>query len=88
VRGHRASTVRGDRLTSGPCDVDPVRHEELRQVWDTEGCMTGWRHRLSLERLRATITGDEPVVLWGTRAFSDLVWLMRPAEEVRWCSPS
>lgn len=75
--GARRTRIHGstDRLTSGPCDVDPVRHEELRQAWDTEGCMAGWRHRLGLEDLRAAISNDEPVVLWGTRAFSDLVWL-------------
>ena len=60
-----------DRLTSGPCDVDPVRHEELRRAWDTEG----WTRRLRLDDLRAAMTGDEPVILWGTRAYSDLVWL-------------
>lgn len=74
ARGSRIHSS-GDRLTSGPCDVDPIRHEELRQAWDTEGCMTGWRHRLRLEDLRAAISSDEPVVLWGTRAFLDLVWL-------------
>jgi hypothetical protein len=26
----------GDALTSGPCDIDPVRHEKLREAWDTE----------------------------------------------------
>jgi len=62
-----------DELTSGPCDVDPVRHEELRRTWQTEGC--SWKWHLGLEDLRAAIAGDDPVVLWGTRAFSDLVWL-------------
>lgn len=71
--GTPRSRIRGtdDRLTSGPCDVDPVRHEELRRTWDTEG----WHHRLGLEEFRAAIDGDAPVVLWGTRAYSDLVWL-------------
>ena len=35
----------------------------------------GWHHRLGLEELRAAIANDAPVVLWGTRAYSDLVWL-------------
>lgn len=65
----------GDELTSGPCDVDPARHEKLREAWDIERGWPGSRHRLGLERLRATIAGDDPVVLWGTRAFLDLVWL-------------
>lgn len=30
---------------------------------------------VGLEDLRAAITCDRPVVLWGTRAYSDLVWL-------------
>ncbi len=59
-----------ERLTSGPCDVDPVRHEELRGR-DSEF----WMRRLGLEDLRAAIAGDAPVVLWATRAYSDLVWL-------------
>jgi hypothetical protein len=37
--------------------------------------MAGWRHPLTLEDLRAVVSGDDPVVLWGTRAFSDLVWI-------------
>jgi hypothetical protein len=65
----------GDALTSGPCDVDPVRHEKLREAWDIQRGWPGSRHRVGLERLRAMIAGDEPVVLWGTRAFLDLVWL-------------
>lgn len=71
--GTPRSRIRGsdDRLTSGPCHVDPVRHEELRRSWDAEG----WHHRLGLKELRAAIDGDAPVVLWGTRAYSDLVWL-------------
>lgn len=65
----------GDALTSGPCDVDPIRHEKLRQAWCTQRGWSGSRHRVGLERLRAMIAGDEPVVLWGTRAYADLVWL-------------
>jgi len=66
----------GDSLTSGPCDVDPVRHEELRQAWNIAcGHMPDAGHLFGLERLRAAIAGDAPVVLWGTRAFADLVWL-------------
>lgn len=64
----------GERLTSGPCDVDPARHEALRQAWDTERGVPGWRHRIGLDRLRDMIAGEEPVVLWGTCAFPDLVW--------------
>ncbi len=37
--------------------------------------MPGWRSRLRLEDLRAALAGDEPVILWGTRAFADLVWI-------------
>lgn len=71
--GAPRTRIRGsdDRLTSGPCDVDPVRHDELRRAWDTER----WKRPLGVEGLRAAIAGDAPVVLWGTRAFSDLTWL-------------
>lgn len=71
--GARRERIRhtNDRLTSGPCEVDPERHLELRRDWDADG----WRRPLSLADLRAAIAGDAPVVLWGTRAYSDLVWL-------------
>jgi len=61
-----------DLLTIGPCDLDPERHLELRRAWNAE---EGWRQAFGLEDLRAAIAGDQPVVLWGTRAFADLVWL-------------
>jgi hypothetical protein len=79
--GAQRSRIRGsdDRLTSGPCDVDPVRHEELRRSWDIEGV----HHRLGLEELRAAIAGDSPVVIWGTRAYSDLVWLWWELDALR-----
>lgn len=60
-----------DYLASGPCDVDPVRHEELRRSWNAEGR----RHRFGLNELRVAIAGNAPVVLWATRAYSDLLWL-------------
>ncbi|MDQ3365552.1 MAG: hypothetical protein M3680_09000 [Myxococcota bacterium] len=65
--GARRTRIRhsNDCLESGPCDVDPVRHEELRSSWDVEG----WHHRLGLEELRAAIAGHAPVVVWGTRAY-------------------
>lgn len=79
--GTPRARIRGsdDCLTSGPCDVDPVRHEELRRSWDTDG----WHHRLGLNELRAAIAGDAPVVLWGTRAYSDLVWLWWELDALR-----
>jgi hypothetical protein len=76
--GARKRIYSDDKLTSGPCDVDPARHAELRRAWDIEVAGLpgiGWRKPLDLATLRAAIAGDEPVVLWGTRAFSDLVWL-------------
>jgi hypothetical protein len=63
-----------DLLTSGPCDVDPVRHEELRRTWASEHA----GRELRAEDLRAAIASDEPVVLWATRTFPDLLWL--------WCA--
>lgn len=79
--GAQRARIRGsdDRLTIGPCDVDPVRHEELRSSWDKEG----FHHRLGLKELRAAIAGDAPVVLWGTRAYSDLVWLWWELDALR-----
>jgi hypothetical protein len=54
----------------------PVRHADLRHAWDVEAApKIEWRRPLDLEVLRAAIVGEEPVVLWGTRAYSDLVWL-------------
>lgn len=78
--GARRARIRisNDRLTSGPCDVDPVRHEELRQAW-----ARWYIKRLPLEELRAAIAGDEPVVLWGTGAFADLVWLWWALDALR-----
>ncbi len=74
----------GDTLTSGPCDVDPVRHEERRRAWNVErGYLPDAGIRLRLERLRVLIAGDEPVVLWGTRAYSDLVWLWWALDSLR-----
>jgi hypothetical protein len=61
----------GDQLASGPCDVDPVRHEELRRAWASEHA----GRALRLEDLRSAVAGDEQVVLWATRAFPDLLWL-------------
>ncbi len=74
--GARKGIYSDDRLTSGPCDVDPDRHAELRRAWDTEAAPgINWRDPLDLATLGAAIARDEPIVLWGTRAFSDLVSL-------------
>jgi hypothetical protein len=74
--GAKRGIASDDRLTSGPCDVDPVRHAELRRAWDTEVApYTEWRSALDLAKLRTVIAGDAPIVLWGTRAYSDLVWI-------------
>jgi hypothetical protein len=73
----------GDALTSGPCDVDPARHEKLREAWDIERGWPGSGHRIGLERLRTMIAGVEPVVLWGTRAYLDLVWLWWALDALR-----
>lgn len=61
-----------DQLTVGPCDQDPERHLELRRTWHAE---EDWKRLFGLEDVRAAIAGDRPVVLWATRAFSDLLWL-------------
>jgi hypothetical protein len=65
-----------DRLTSGPCDIDPDRHAELRRRWDREVAPgVEWRSLLDLAALRQRIDDDALVVLWGTRAYSNLVWM-------------
>lgn len=58
-------------LTVGPCDPDPQRHQELRRAH-----AESWMRLFGLEDLRAAITCDLPVVVWGTRAYSDLVWTL------------
>ena len=64
-----------DRFTSGPCDVDPARQKALRDAWlDDRGTPAFWP-RWGLPELRAAISDEAPIVLWGTRAFPDLVWL-------------
>ena len=64
-----------DKLTSGPCDIDPFRHAELRRVWDMDGVPYAWRKPLDLADLRTALAGNDSVVLWGTRAYSDLIWI-------------
>jgi hypothetical protein len=74
--GARKGIHSDDRLTSGPCDVDPVRHTELRRTWDLEVApYIEWRSALDLAKLRTVIAGDAPIVLWGTRAYANLVWI-------------
>jgi hypothetical protein len=67
----RQVRILGERLTVGPCDVDPQKHVELRRAWNAEeGDET-----FGLDELRVAIAGDLPVVVWATRAYPDLVWL-------------
>jgi hypothetical protein len=60
-----------ERLTIGPCDVDPERHVELRRAWDAEALS----ETFGLDDLRAAVAGELPVVIWATRAYDELVWL-------------
>jgi hypothetical protein len=69
--GAKTGITSDDKLTSGPCDVNPVRHAELRRTWDG----AEFRRPFDLERLRGAIAGEAPIALWGTRAYSDLVWI-------------
>ncbi|MFT3696890.1 MAG: hypothetical protein QM831_27360 [Kofleriaceae bacterium] len=59
-------------LTTGVCDVDPVRHAEARHIWHLE---SPGQLLFPTADLHAAVAGDEPIVVWGTRAFSDLVWI-------------
>jgi hypothetical protein len=66
--------ILSEQLTIGPCDVDPVRHVDLRRAWNAK---IGDRYleTFGLDDLRAAVAGDRPVVVWATRAYADLVWL-------------
>lgn len=63
--------ILSERLTIGPCDVDPERHVELRRAWDAEALS----ETFGTDDLRAAVAGELPVVIWATRAYDDLVWL-------------
>jgi hypothetical protein len=66
--------ILSEQLTIGPCDVDPVRHVELRRAWNAE-IGDEYLETVGLDDLRAAVAGDPPVVVWATRAYADLVWL-------------
>jgi hypothetical protein len=66
--------ILSEQLTIGPCDVDPVRHVELRRTWNAE-IGDEYLETFGLDDLRAAVAGDRPVVVWATRAYADLVWL-------------
>lgn len=63
--------VLSELLTIGPCDVDPERHVGLRRAWNAEES----RETFGLDELRTAVAGEQPVVVWATRAYADLVWL-------------
>lgn len=67
--------IAGDRLNVGPCAVDPDRHAALREAWYARS----WgvpKKAFGLDDLRSAIgDGHRPVVVWASRAFSDLLWL-------------
>jgi hypothetical protein len=65
--------ILSEQLTVGPCDVDPVRHVELRRAWNAE-IGDEYLKTFGLEDLRAAVAGDRPVVIWATRAYQELVW--------------
>src|SRR5690606_18734915 len=58
-------------LTIGPCEVDPERHVALRRAWNAEES----RETFGLDDLRAAVVGEQPIIVWATRAYADLVWL-------------
>ena len=66
--------ILSEQLTIGPCDVDPVRHVELRRAWNA-AIGDEYLETFGLDDLRAAVSGDRPVVVWATRAYADLVWL-------------
>lgn len=77
--GARTVWVRRDLLTVGPCDADPIRHRALRrQFWggdpDTPSGLPGVDADDELQRALAG-AGGAPVVIWASRAWSDLPFL-------------
>ena len=60
-----------DRLTLGPCAQAPEVHRALRETWN-EGLPFA---PFGLEELGHAAAEDGPVVLWGSRGFSDVVWI-------------
>lgn len=72
--------VRRDLLSVGPCDVDPARHRAARQAWwgplpaDFPTQPPGVDSDEALGAALAAHAGA-PVVVWATRAFSDLTFL-------------
>jgi hypothetical protein len=60
-----------DYLTVGPCDRDPERHRALRRAWAPVESMGPY----GFDDVGVAIAGEEPVVVWATRAFAELVWL-------------
>jgi hypothetical protein len=77
--GARNILVRRDLLTVGPCDVDPARHAALRaQYWGGwPQTPTGLPGADGDEALRAGLAanGAAPIVVWASRAWSDLTYL-------------
>lgn len=65
--------ILSERLTIGPCDVDPERHVTLRRAWNTDEAFG--IETFGLDDLRAAVADDLPVIVWATRAYADLVWL-------------
>jgi hypothetical protein len=78
--GARHRVVRRDLLTVGPCDVDPERHRAARVAFwgpppaDFPTEPPGVDHDDALRAQLAAHAG-KPVVVWATRAFSDLTYL-------------
>lgn len=79
--GAQRKRIRGfeDWTMGGACVADPLDREELLRSCDADG----WHNRSSLELLRAAVADDAPVVLWATRAYSELVWLWWALEGFR-----
>jgi len=67
--------ILSERLTVGPCDADPERHVEMRRAWNAE-IGDEYPETFALDDLRAAVAGDLPVVVWATRAYAELVWLL------------
>ena len=69
--------VRRDLLTVGPCDGDPARHRALRQTYwgRLPDATPGLAGVDADEDLARELAGSERVVIWATKAWSDLTFL-------------
>src|SRR3954467_836312 len=74
--GAKRVLVRRDLLTVGPCAVDPVEHRTLRrEFWKGEPITPSGMPGVDADEDLRRETAGGPVVIWASRAWSDLTFL-------------